>query len=222
MLVEGTHVVTNATRERVFEALADPGVLARTLPGCRELAVIDTDSYSLAVEAGVGAARGMYQGQVSIDERVAPRLYVATLDARGGPGSVKARLRAELEARGEDTAVAYSVDSELVGSIAGVGQRVLAGVARRTSADFFDAIERDLAAATAGGGAPPEAAAEPATRAVEEPPGAPRSGEVSGGQVFQGRAALEREADVKVRWLLRGTVLGFLITAASFVLARVI
>lgn len=195
MLIEGSHVLAAAPREAVFAALSDPAVLARSLPGCRELVEAGDGAYDMTMETGVGSIRGTYAGRVSIDEQVAPERYAATLDAGGPTGSVRARLTASLLASGAGTEVGYRVDADLTGAIAGVGQRVAAGVARRNAALFFEALERELSPAPA---AAEEAAAPPA----------PRS--------YAGAAAAPAPADA--RWLGRGIALGFLTTAGGVLL----
>ena len=85
MLIEGEHRIEGVARERVFEALGDPAVLARSVPGCRELVDRGDGVYDLAIDAGVGAVRGSYAGQVRVGERRASELYAAVLEASGGP-----------------------------------------------------------------------------------------------------------------------------------------
>ena len=44
--------------DKVWEAIQDPAVLARCLPGCESLAVIGEDRYAMSVTAGVAAIKG--------------------------------------------------------------------------------------------------------------------------------------------------------------------
>ena len=57
MRVTGSAVV-RAPRERVWEALADPAVLARALPGCRELEPVGADAYRVRVAVAVISESG--------------------------------------------------------------------------------------------------------------------------------------------------------------------
>ena len=178
LIIEGTHTIEGIEREVVFDALADPAVLARSLPGCRRLVDQGEGHYEITIDAGVGSVRGEYTGEVTIGEAKRPELYEATLNASGGPGDVRATLQATLSENDNGTDVAYRMDAQVTGAIAGVGQRVITGVSRRNANDFLKALGKELseptpepppepaAAATSDGGASdagPVAAAEPGT-----------------------------------------------------------
>ena len=207
MIVEGSNLIRSAPPERVFEALADPAVLARVVPGCRELVDRGDGVYDLTIEAGVGSIRGAYAGQVNVGEARAPELYEATLSASGSPGTVQATLRAELSAGESGTQVDYRMDAQLAGPIAGVGQRVVAGVSRKNAEAFFDALEHELSgngSALEGEAARGEAPTAEAT--------APR-GTVHAGSARTGPGA-------ELDWFARGLAAGALLTAFGFVLGR--
>jgi hypothetical protein len=201
VLLDGTSVIEGAPPERVFAALADPGVLARVVPGCRELVDRGDGVYDLTIAAGVGSIRGTYAGQVQVEEARAPELYAASLRASGSPGTVQASLRAELSPSAGGTKVDYTMDAQLAGPIAGVGQRVVAGVSKRNAEDFFTALGRELSAAP------------PAEPAAEEPLA------VQPGVVHPGRQA-ERTGTPELTWFLRGLAVGGLLTAVGVRLGR--
>ena len=72
MKVSGTATLS-APPERVWEALNDPAVLVRTIPGCQRLEAVGQDSYRMTVAAGVASIKGLYQGDVSISDAGAAR-----------------------------------------------------------------------------------------------------------------------------------------------------
>jgi carbon monoxide dehydrogenase subunit G len=193
VIVEGTNVIRTAPPERVFAALADPAVLARVVPGCRELIDRGDGVYDLTIEAGVGSIRGAYSGQVNVGEARPSELYEARLSASGTPGTVQALLRAELSPEESGTQVAYRMDAQLAGPIAGVGQRVAAGVSRKNAEAFFGALEREL-----GEVASPPAADEPVTH---RPPAESRTGS-------------------ELDWFLRGFVAGALLVFVAVLAGR--
>jgi carbon monoxide dehydrogenase subunit G len=145
VIVEGTHTIDGIPPEIVFDALADPAVLARALPGCRNLVDRGDGQYKITIDAGVGAVRGEYAGEMTIGEARRPELYEATLTATGGPGGVQATLRAELADTAAGTDVRGHMDAKVTGRIAGVGQRVITGVSRRNASEFFKALAQQLA-----------------------------------------------------------------------------
>jgi uncharacterized protein len=208
VIVEGSSVIEAATPDRVFAALGDPAVLARAVPGCRELVDRGGGVYDLTIEAGVGSIRGSYAGRVNVAEARAGELYAASLSASGSPGTVEADLRAELRAEDSGTRVDYTMDAQLAGPIAGVGQRVLAGVSRKNADAFFAALEQEFAAGSEA--SPAEPPGEPAQTAVEPAPAA---------AVYAGRAGAGGPPG-ELGWFLRGLAAGALLTALGVLLGR--
>jgi carbon monoxide dehydrogenase subunit G len=165
--------VLSAPPEQVWSLLTDPAVLARTIPGCQTLEKIGEDSYTMTVSAGVGAIRGTYAGQVRLTDLKPHASYVMHASGTGGPGSVRAKVQVNLHAQGGTTNVTYSADAVVGGAVAGVGQRMITGVAKRMAGQFFAAVDAeitgaavpaaaapvsDLALVTAGGSAEPSPA----------------------------------------------------------------
>jgi carbon monoxide dehydrogenase subunit G len=163
--------VLHADRERVWSVITDPAVLARTIPGCLSLEQVGEDEYRMNVSVGVGAIKGTYAGEVRLSDQNRPQSYVMHASGSGAPGQVKAVVTIELAEFGPgETTLTYSADAVVGGPVAGVGQRMITGVAKRMAAQFFAAIDDELAgrtvvpistapsaAAAANGAAPAEA-----------------------------------------------------------------
>jgi hypothetical protein len=97
----------------------------------------------------VASVRGTYAGDVRLTDQRPPHGFVLRASGSGAPGTVSADVTVEL-APGDDgtTLVAYDADATVGGTIAGVGQRLLSGVAKRTAGEFFTNVDEVLA----GGG----------------------------------------------------------------------
>jgi uncharacterized protein len=141
--VTGSHRL-EVPRQAVWDALQDPAVLARTLPGCQALEVTGPDAYAATVSAGVASVKGTYRGTVALADKVAPESYRLTAQGAGGPGTIQADAVVRLVEDGGATVVHYDADAVVGGMIGGVGQRMLQGVAKKTAGEFFGAIERDV------------------------------------------------------------------------------
>jgi carbon monoxide dehydrogenase subunit G len=137
--------VLSATPEQVWAVITDPAVLARTIPGCESLQQVGEDSYTMVVSAGVGAIRGKYAGEVRLADLSFPTSYVMHASGSGGPGSVRATVQINLSPSGEGTELTYSADAVVGGAVAGVGQRMITGVAKRMAGQFFSAVDKELA-----------------------------------------------------------------------------
>lgn len=154
MKVTGSATVA-APRERVYAALRDPAVLARTIPGCQTLEPVGPDAYRLTISAGVAAIRGTYSGSVALSDPEPPSSFVLRAQGQGAPGTVDVTVRVLLsEDGGTATRVEYDADATVGGMVGGVGQRLLAGAARKTATEFFEALARDLTGAAEPGSEP--------------------------------------------------------------------
>jgi uncharacterized protein len=145
--------VLHGTPEEVWTVITDPAVLARTIPGCETLQRTGEDEYRMDVSVGVGAIRGTYAGEVRLTDQQRPSSYVMHASGAGGPGNVRAKVTINLEPTDEGTTLTYSADAVVGGAVAGVGQRMITGVAKRMAGQFFTAIDRELTS-----GAPVETA----------------------------------------------------------------
>ena len=144
MNLDGSAVLS-APPEAVWAVITDPAVLARTIPGCVSLEQVAEDSYRMHVAVGVGAIRGSYAGDVRLTDQQRPSSYVMHASGAGAPGQVRATVPISLEAVDGGTRVTYSADAVVGGPVAGVGQRMIAGVAKRMAGQFFSAIDAELA-----------------------------------------------------------------------------
>jgi carbon monoxide dehydrogenase subunit G len=168
----------DAPPQQVWDAILDPGALARCIPGCEALTTVGEDRYAMTVTAGVAAIKGTYLGEVALFDQEAPTALTLKATGAGAPGTIDADVRVRLAPSATGgTELAYDADATVGGTIGGVGQRMLAGVTRKMAGQFFTALDADIA--TGGAVAPVPAAAAPV------PGGTPAVG-----QTFTGRAAL--------------------------------
>jgi uncharacterized protein len=196
--------VLHASPEEVWTALTDPAVLARTIPGCLALERVGEDSYRMDVAVGVGAVKGTYAGEVHLTDQERPKSYVMHASGAGAPGQVRATVTIELAPDGDSsTVLTYSADAVVGGPVAGVGQRMITGVAKRMAAQFFTAVDAELAGAGVPTETRPMAAAVSTTDAEAPAPPQP--------QVFTGRAGVPAGTS-DLRTLAVGAAGGALLT----------
>lgn len=132
-------------RERIYEALLDPSVLSRLLPGVEKFEEVGPDTYDVIVKLGVGAIRGNYTGRVELADQKPPESYRLKGEAKGGPGWAKGYALFTLVPGDEGgTILKVAADAQVGGAIAGVGQRMMEGVAKTMMREFFDALSREL------------------------------------------------------------------------------
>jgi len=168
MKISGTAALS-ADPEQVWDAFHDPAVLARCLPGCESLTEVGRHEYAMTVTAGVASIKGTYDGKVALHDPQRPDGFTMKAAGSGAPGTVDAHVVVRLTPDGSGgTALAYDADAAVGGVIGGVGQRMLASATRKMAAQFFAAVDADIA------GVRPVPIESPVlTRAPGAPAGAP-------------------------------------------------
>src|SRR5262245_40040295 len=145
MKIEGTHE-SHASPDRVYQALVDPQVLQRCIPGCEALESTSENAYAITLRAGVGAIKGTFTGSVRLEDTRPPEHFRMTVEGKGQPGFLKGSGDLDLDEQDGVTTVKYVGDVQLGGTIASVGQRMLQGAARMMASQFFTAIEAEAKA----------------------------------------------------------------------------
>ncbi len=153
MKIEGTHQI-DAPRTRVYEALIDPEVLQRTIPGCESLQRTGENTYAATMRTGVGTIKGVFNGTVKLEDLRSPEHFRMIVEGKGSPGFLKGSGDLDLEAQGDATSVNYTGEVQVGGTIASVGQRMIQGTVKMMAAQFFTALS--VEARTEAGEPPPQ------------------------------------------------------------------
>jgi hypothetical protein len=137
MKLEGSHDI-QVPRHKVWAAFLDPEMLRQAIPGCERLEAMGDDEYKATLKIGVAAVKGTFEGKVKLSDKNAPESYRMAVEGSGGPGFVRGGTLISLaDLEGGGTRVSYSADVQVGGLIAGVGQRMLGGVAKMMADKFF-------------------------------------------------------------------------------------
>lgn len=162
----GTHSF-DAPKSEVWEALLDPDVLSRILPGCKQLDKTADNEFSGEISIRVGPVQGTFNGKVTLDDIDPPNGYRMEIAGQGRPGYVKGVGTLRLEGDGPTT-LHYDGDAQLSGRIASVGQRLVDSTARSLTRQGLQSLESIIAARLQP--AQPETAAAPSngTEAASE------------------------------------------------------
>jgi carbon monoxide dehydrogenase subunit G len=144
--VEGKYTF-NASVEQVWELMLSAEALTKCVPGCEKLDAIGEDQYEAVMKVGVGAIRGTYKGKISVQEKQPPTRYKLVVEGSGNAGFVRGHANIELASQGDGTTLVSVVgESQVGGPVAGVGQRMLGGVAKMQMNSFFECMQKQLAA----------------------------------------------------------------------------
>ncbi|MEH7126532.1 carbon monoxide dehydrogenase subunit G [Bacillus sp. JJ1773] len=139
MKVQG-EIIVEANQEDVWNALNDPEVLKKATPGCKILKEIEPDSYKAEIVLGIAAVRGEYEAEIQIFEKSAPNSYRLLMKADSKMGFIEGNAVVELDYNQPKTTIRYEGEAKVGGLVAGVGQRILSGIAKMIVKDFFKKI----------------------------------------------------------------------------------
>ncbi|MBI4464275.1 MAG: carbon monoxide dehydrogenase subunit G [Acidobacteria bacterium] len=153
MELKGTYRV-KASRERVWAALNDPAVLRQCAPGCKRIEPAGDDTYDVLLEVGIAAVKGKYSGKIKLSDIIPPVQYKLAVTGSGSAGFVNAEGLLRLQEAGSETVIEYSGKAQVGGLIAGIGQRVVEGVAKYLVGPFFQSLEAALAQPTPANSGP--------------------------------------------------------------------
>ena len=144
MKVNGEYEI-HAPRQRVWEALLDPEILAKTLPGCEQLVPIGPDEYEMKMKLSMATVTGAFKGKVKITDQQPPESYRLNLTGTGKIGFIRGGGKYSLADAGESlTIVTYEGDVQVGGTIASVGQRLMDMTSKMMIKRFFTALDAEL------------------------------------------------------------------------------
>jgi uncharacterized protein len=167
------------TQQQAWEALNDPETLKKCIPGCDKFELTGDNQYSVALALKIGPVSAKFSGKVALSDIVAPDGYKLTFEGQGGvagfaKGSSSVTLRpldgaadaAQALPEGAPSPAGceldYTVQAQVGGKIAQLGQRLIDGAAKSTADDFFKRFDAEMQSRYGPVPAPAEQAAEPA------------------------------------------------------------
>jgi carbon monoxide dehydrogenase subunit G len=143
LIIEGTYTF-DAPRQRVWEVLLDPAIMAKCMPGCETMTEVAPDQFEAVMKVGVASVKGTYKGKVRIKDKQPPSHYVLSGEGQGGPGFMRGDMSVDLEESNGKTLLRYRAEPQVGGLIAAMGQRMLNGVAKMMVEQFFKKVESFL------------------------------------------------------------------------------
>lgn len=119
----------------------DPAEIASCIPGCERLEPDGPDRYKTAITVGMAAITGSYEGIVTISEKNEGTSYRLAVEGQGRAGFVKGDAVISLRADGANTIVDVKGSAQTGGTIARLGQRLIASAAKMMQDPFFACMQ---------------------------------------------------------------------------------
>lgn len=137
MKVSGSYKLA-LPQEKAYQALQDPEVLAKCIPGCDHLNRIADNEYAMKMKMSIASISGLFDGKVKIANQQPPNSFSLIVEGNGKIGFLKGEGQLRLLPENESTEVQYDGDVQVGGTIAAVGQRLIDTTAKMMIKRFFD------------------------------------------------------------------------------------
>lgn len=132
--------------ETLWRALNDPAVLVKCIPGCKQMIPQGDDKFKLVLNLKVASVGGSFEGAIALSDKAPPAQCKVAVSGEGSLGQGSGAATFSLTPREDGgTLMRYSGEGEIGGLVAGVGQRILKGVARHLIGQFFKALRKETA-----------------------------------------------------------------------------
>jgi len=125
-------------RAAVYAALNDAEVLKRCIPGCEQLEKLSDTEFAAVARIEVGPVKARFKGKVRLEDLDPPQGYRIVGEGEGGvAGFAKGNARVTLAEVPTGTRLSYQAEAQVGGKLAQLGQRLLAGSAKKIADKFF-------------------------------------------------------------------------------------
>ena len=136
------------TQQQAWEALNDPATLQKCIPGCDRFERTGNNEYTVGLALKIGPVSAKFAGTVTLSDIVPPSGYKLGFEGKGGvAGFAKGASGVTLKPADDDAGaceLAYTVQAQVGGKIAQMGQRLIDGAAKSTADDFFKRFDAEM------------------------------------------------------------------------------
>ena len=136
MKLSGSYQI-NLEKQKVWEALNDPEILQKTIPGCEEFKKnSDTEFFAIATNK-IGPFNASFTGHIELKDLDPPDSYKITGSGNSPVGFANGEASVVLEDFEGGTKLTYTVEANVGGKIAQVGSRLIDMSAKKMADVFF-------------------------------------------------------------------------------------
>ena len=136
MKLSGSYQI-NLEKQKVWEALNDPEVLKKAIPGCEEFTKESENEFNAIATNKIGPFNASFSGEIQLQDLKPPHSYKITGSGNSPVGFAQGEADVKLEDSNGGTKLIYSVDAQVGGKIAQVGSRLIDMTAKKMADIFF-------------------------------------------------------------------------------------
>ena len=127
----------NLEKQKVWEALNDPEVLEKAIPGCKEFIKNSDTEFSAKVTNKVGPFNASFTGNIELKDLNPPNSYKIIGSGNSTVGFASGEAEVMLEDENGRTKLIYTIEANVGGKIAQVGSRLIDMTAKKMADIFF-------------------------------------------------------------------------------------
>ena len=136
MKLSGSYQI-NLEKQKVWEALNDPEILRKTIPGCEEFKKNSGTTFTATATNKIGPFNASFTGDIELKDLDPPNSYKITGSGNSPVGFATGEASVALEDWEGGTKLTYTVEANVGGKIAQVGSRLIDMTAKKMADIFF-------------------------------------------------------------------------------------
>ena len=136
MKLSGSYQI-NLSKEKVWEALNDPEILKKAIPGCEEFTKNSDTEFTATATNKIGPFNASFTGDIELTDLNPPNSYKITGSGNSPVGFASGEATVKLEDHEKGTNLIYEVEANVGGKIAQVGSRLIDMTAKKMADIFF-------------------------------------------------------------------------------------
>ena len=136
MKLSGSYQI-NLEKQKVWEALNDPEILQKTIPGCEEFIKKSETEFTATATNKIGPFNASFTGDIELKDLNPPHSYKITGSGNSPVGFANGEATVSLEDEDNGTKLTYTVEANVGGKIAQVGSRLIDMTAKKMADIFF-------------------------------------------------------------------------------------
>ena len=126
------------SRETVWVKLNDTQTLKACIPGCEFFDKLSDTEFQAVAVTKIGPVKAKFKGKVTLSDLDPPNGYKISGQGDGGvAGFASGGATVKLEPKDAGTLLSYTVEAQIGGKLAQLGQRLVNGAAKKLADEFF-------------------------------------------------------------------------------------
>ena len=136
MKLSGSYQI-NLEKQKVWEALNNPEVLKKAIPGCKEFKKNSETEFSATATNKIGPFNASFTGNIELKDLNPPNSYKITGSGNSPVGFASGEAEVMLEDENGRTKLIYTIEANVGGKIAQIGSRLIDMTAKKMADVFF-------------------------------------------------------------------------------------